>query len=414
MSNTSCKGNIKYDVVIIGAGAIGLSLALSLSETKLKIAVVDKASDKLLAAPEKDGREIALTHFSVAILEKFGIWSELDKSDISPIKEAKVINGDSSYFLHFNLDKGNKNILGYLVSNHILRAAIYQKAISKKSISLITEKSVTDINNNDNIASVALCDGTKLDTDLVVAADGRFSKMRQKMSIAANMQDFSRTIILCEMEHKISHQNIAYECFYYGKTVAILPLSGNKSSIVITVASNLADNILNMPEKEFNQEVENWLGGRLGKMKNLGKKFSYPLIAVYAKKFVAKRFALIGDAAVGMHPVTAHGFNFGLQSQSSLAKEIKSAIRNNEDIGSKSILNRYFINHFKTTKLLYFGTNIVVNLFTNESPPAKLLRNAALRIADKLEPFKRAVTYKLTADGNNHKKIKLPFIDKFF
>ncbi len=139
------------------------------------------------------------------------------------------------------------------------------------------------------------------------------------------MKDFSRTAIVCRMEHSVPHNQTAFECFHYGRTLAILPMTGNLSSIVVTVSSAEADSIFNMSEEAFAADIEQRLQGQLGNMKLYGRRHLYPLVAVHANKFISRRFAVIGDAAVGMHPVTAHGFNLGLRSQETLAKEIKSA-----------------------------------------------------------------------------------------
>ena len=151
-------------------------------------------------------------------------------------------------------------------------------------------------------------------------------------------------------------------------------------------------------------DIEQRLQGQLGTMKLYGRRHLYPLVAVHANKFISRRFAVIGDAAVGMHPVTAHGFNLGLRSQEALAKEIKKAISQGRDIGSISVLEKYQSAHMRVTKPLYMGTNLVVGLFTNDHFAAKIVRKATLRIANNFAPLKQVITRKLT-----EKKIDIPF-----
>ncbi len=394
---------MNYDIIIIGAGPAGLSFARSLANTELNILMIEKSSIDQLSQPEPDGREIALTHLSVKLMKELGAWSHIPPEVISPIKKANVLNGNSPYLLNFSNDNSSLPALGYLVPNYHIRQALYEEVKTIKNVEIMTGVTVTDVQPG----FLSLSNGNNLQTSLIVAADSRFSNSRRKMGIPASMHDFSRVAIVSRMEHEKSHHQTAFECFHYGRTLAILPMTGNMSSVVITVSADIADSILNMTEEQFNIDVQQQFKSRLGSMKLIGKRYSYPLVAVHANRFVAERFALIGDAAVGMHPVTAHGFNLGLRGQNTLAKEIKSAISKNKDIGSSTVLAKYDRKHQSITKPLYFGTNKIVGLFTNDSLPAKVVRNFTLRFANHFAPIKRMITNKLT---EKDEKASLPFI----
>ena len=394
---------MNYDIIIIGAGPAGLSFARSLAKTDLNILMIEKSSIDQLSKPEPDGREIALTHLSVKLMKELGAWSHIPPEVISPIKKAKVLNGNSPYFLNFDNDNSSLEALGYLVPNYHIRQALYEEVKTVKNVEIMTDVTVTDVQPG----FLSLSNGNNLQASLIVAADSRFSNSRRKMGIPASMHDFSRVAIVSRMEHEKSHNQTAFECFHYGRTLAILPITGNMSSAVITVSADVADSILNMTDEQFNIDVEQQFKSRLGSMKLIGKRYSYPLVAVHANRFVAERFALIGDAAVGMHPVTAHGFNLGLRGQNTLAKEIQSALSQNKDIGSSTVLARYDRKHQAITKPLYFGTNKIVGLFTNDTIPAKIVRNVTLRFANHFAPIKRMITNKLT---EKDEKGYLPFI----
>lgn len=385
-----------YDVLIIGAGPAGLSLARSLADLPIQVAVVERSSEETLAAPPEDGREIALTHQSVEIMKACGAWQRLPVEDVSPIEGAKVFDGNSSYSLDFDNQTQDLDALGYLVPNHQIRKAYYEELCAHPHVEVITETVVEEVQTNDNAGFITLNNGEVLEAKLIVAADTRFSEMRRKMGLSATMKDFSRSAIVCRMEHQESHQQTAFECFHYGRTTAILPMNGNRSSIVVTVNSRDAQQFSEMNEAEFNRNIEDQLDGLLGKMKLLGKRHVYPLVAVHANQFVSKRFALVGDAAVGMHPVTAHGFNLGLKGQATLSKEIANAIAEGEDIASEALLKAYETELMRTTRVLYHGTNVVVGLFTNETLAAKLVRKATLRLANNIAPVKQLITQSLT------------------
>lgn len=395
-----------FDLAIIGAGPAGLSFALSLRDSGLKIAVIEKLSRQELADPPIDGRDIALTHLSRRIMQQHGSWQRVDQDLISPIQKAQVIDGDSPYTLDFDTPSDDTDALGFIISNHLIRKAVYEEFETLQNVTLLDERIVTQVSTDDEAGHLTLDDGSQLKVKLIVAADTRFSDTRRQMGISAGSYDFGRSAVLCWMDHEISHQHTAFECFHYGRTLAILPLAGNRSSAVITVPTPQVHDLLNMSEAEFNLDIENRLGGQLGKMTQVGERFTYPLVGVHANRFYARRFALIGDAAVGMHPVTAHGFNLGLSGQDLLSSELIKAVEQGQDYWQTSLLQRYQQQHMLSTRPLYHGTNSVVTLFTNDSFPATLLRKAVLRLSNNLPPVKWAITQKLMT--KNHVKLTLP------
>jgi len=399
---------MSFDIAIIGAGPAGLAFACSLADTGLRIVMVERLSADELADPPVDGRDIALTHLSKQILERLGIWQRFPAGSVSPIREARVVDGTSPYTLNFDSAKDDFDALGYLVSNHLIRKALYEATEELEHVELITDTSVTATRTDDDGGSITLSDGRTLDASLIVAADTRFSDTRRKMGIAADLHDFGRTAIVCWMEHELPHHNIAYECFHYGRTLAVLPMPNNTSSIVITVPTSLADSILAMDEDHFNADIRQRFGNRLGGMKLVGKRHPYPLVAVHADRFAAKRFALVGDAAVGMHPVTAHGFNLGLSGADILASEIKKALDKGRDFGADTVLQRYQSKHMQTTRPLFHGTNGIVSLFTNDALPAKLARKAVMRLSNNLPPVKWLIKNKLTSRSHSGGLV-LPF-----
>lgn len=387
---------MNFDVTIVGAGPVGLSFARALSDTSLNIAIIDRQTSKSLANPPEDGREIALTHLSKKILTSFGIWQEIDQNEISLIKEAKVINGASPYSLHFNHQDTSENTLGHLIPNRLIRAAAYKVAKESKAIKIITGVGVDSFSIDANKAEIKLSNKEIIHCSLMIAADGRLSSSRRSMGIPSEVKDFGKTVIVCKMEHEKPHSNIAYECFHYGRTLAVLPMVGNYSSIVITISSDQADAIMKMKDQTFNQDIQTRFNSRLGGMMIVGKKYSYPLFASHASHFHANRFALIGDASVGMHPVTAHGFNLGLRGSKTLATVIEEALSNKLDFASVEILSKYNQKHQRSTRPLYYGTNLLVDLYNSERLTAKVLRRLALRFGNNFWPVKKFIMGQLT------------------
>ena len=389
-----------YDIIIVGAGPAGLSFARSLASTGLRIALIEKQSEEQLAAPEFDGRDIALTHLSVRILKELGIWARIEPDDRPPIKEARVLDGTSPYCLTFDREKDSIEALGFIVSNHVIRKALFDEIQTFDNVEIHSNLAVTSISTNDNKASVVLSDGQTMESRLIVAADSRFSDTRRMAGIPASMYDFGRICIVCRMEHQRSHDGIAFECFHYGRTLAVLPLTSHRSSIVVTAPMDQRDSLMEMDDAQYSADIQHRFNSRYGDMKLISKKFAYPLVGVHATKFCAKRFALIGDAAVGMHPVTAHGYNLGLSGQEILAKEIINAAAQQRDIGATALLQRYQLKHMRTTKPMFHGTNEIVKFFTDDRVPAKLARTIALRLINRIPPIKHVIQNKLSETTN--------------
>jgi len=385
-----------YDIVIIGGGPAGLSFACSMIEADLKVLVVEKSNIDAIANPQADGREIALTHLSLKILKKLGVWDLINQAEVAPLREAKVFDGDSPSLLNFKSDDSSIEALGYLVPNYQVRQALYQRVQQADNITLMTEAMVDNVEYLEDHSAVLFADGTIINAKLVIAADSRFSSIRRKMGIPALMKDFSKVMIVTKMEHENTHNNIALECFDYGQTLALLPMVGNNSSIVLTVTTNKAQAMLDMSETDFNAKITKDFRGELGQMTQSGERHSYPLVAVHAQTFIADRFALIGDAAVGMHPVTAHGFNLGLRGQDILATLIKEACDHGQDIGSASLLKLFEKKHINLTRLMFFGTNGIVALFTNDAPVIKQVRRFVLKFAEHFPPIKYLISNHLT------------------
>ena len=385
-----------YDVVIIGAGPAGLSFACSLAEKKIRTLIVERSSIDSISNPQPDGREIAITHQSRKILNELGVWSLIDEDEVSLLKEAKVYSGSSNSLLDFDAKKSSIEALGYLVPNYLIRKGLYERVLQANNIDIVSDISVEDINTNNAGAEVELSDGKKVKSRLVVAADSRFSEIRRKMGIPSLMKDFSKVMIVTRMEHEKSHNHVALEFFNYGHTLALLPLNGNVSSVVLTVSTDNSKEMLSLSETKFNEMATEGFKQKLGQMKQIGERHSYPLIGVYAQKFKAKRFALVGDAAVGMHPVTAHGFNLGLKGQDQLSLAVKRAFDHGLDIGSDEVLNDYERKHINFSRLMYFGTNGIVALFTNDTFVAKKIRKLVLKFANRFPPVKSLITNHLT------------------
>lgn len=385
------------DIVIVGAGPAGLCLARALSGHGLSIMLLERQAEQALAAPAFDGREIALTHGSQALLDRLGMWSRLPAEDVAVLRDAQVFNGPSLFALKIRAEQAGAERLGHLVANQAIRRAAYQAVRACSDVHLLCDTQVRAIQSGEHEIKLVLQDGQVLQPRLLVAADSRFSDTRRQLGIGAQLKDFGKSMLVCRMQHELEHQQVAWEWFGYGQTLALLPLIGRQSSTVLTLPPREIERLLALDESTFAREMEQRFDRRLGAMQLLGSRHAYPLVGAYARRMVGKRCALLGDAAVGMHPVTAHGFNFGLIGVQLLSEALLAAHARHQDIAAPATLSRYERQLRLATWPLYQATNLLVELYTNDHLPARLLRGAGLRMAQGLLPLKKGIARHLTA-----------------
>ncbi|MER9132551.1 5-demethoxyubiquinol-8 5-hydroxylase UbiM [Mesorhizobium sp. M0768] len=378
----------RFDVIVVGAGPVGLSFAASLAQSRLNVAVVERQSLESLANPAFDGREIALTHASVGILRELGAWDAIPASDKSPLQGARVLNGSSPFALSFDSPSGSGEPLGILVPNCRIRDALFKLVHFQDHAQLLCGRSVVNATTSHKEAVITLSDGRQLAARLLVAADSRLSATRDLLGIGADINRLGNSMLICRVRHERAHHQIAVEWFDHHQTIAMLPLMEGVSSLLLTLRSSEADRLLALDDDLFLMESTSRCRGRFGEMTLASTRHAYPLVTTWAHKFWAPSAALIGDAALGMHPVTAHGFNIGLSGQKQLADRILAACRERRDIADPDILGRYESRLRLSAAPLYHATNALVALYSGEHPAARLARHAGLRFAQYL-PFIR-------------------------
>lgn len=420
------------DVLIVGAGPAGLSLAISLAQAGFTATVLDQNPTAALEQPAPDGREIALTHPSAATLQRLGTWGALASHEIGHIRTAEVHDGPVGAHSAMQLQapdgfgtadtpagttaSGPRPPLGFIVPNHALRRTAYQVAARTPGVRIVAGAQVHRVASLATHAEVDFALATqpgqpseRLCAPLVVAADSRFSAARRQLGIGAQMTDFGRTVIVCRMRHAEPHGDTAHECFGYERTLAVLPLPDvaagatdgategqAQCSVVVTAQAADAARMLALEPAAFTAEVQAQFQNRLGAMELLGERHAYPLVAVYAQRFTGPRCALLGDAAVGMHPVTAHGYNLGLAGVERLTQALVAARQRGQDWGDAAALAPYARAHHLHAWPIYQGTNAIVRLYTDARPLPRALRQLVLQGARRLPPLKAAIVAQLT------------------
>lgn len=373
----------EWDVVVAGGGPVGLAFAGSLAGNGLAVAVVEPQPEAVLAEPPDDGREIALADRSVRMLRALGAWERIPETATAPLARMQVLNGPSTYALQFGADRADGAPMAWFASNGAIRRALFAAVRERDAAAVLAGRRVVDARAEGARVRVMLDDGTVLRTRLLVAADTRRSALRARMGIGAAMHDYRQRMLVCPVEHEELHGAVATAWFEYGRTLVTLPLRGERSSVVMTLPPEDADHLLALDDRAFGAEVTRRYRGRLGRMRPTGRRHAVPVETAYARRFAGTRFALLGDAAVGMHPTTAHGMNFGLSGQDALAREVRAAAAAGGDPGDNAALLRFEAAHRADTRTFFTGAEAIMRLYAGgEALPARLLRDAALRIGN--------------------------------
>lgn len=385
-----------FDILVAGAGPVGLAFAASLASTNLRIALVDPQPEAALADPADDGREIALTDRSVAMLRATGAWDRIPAREIVPLRRMRVLNGPSHYAMHFGEGISSDGPVGRFAPNHWLRRALHAVVAAMPGVTILSGATIERVDAAAGHTTARLSDGRSLTARLAVAADTRRSRLRAQQGIAAAIHDYQQRMMVCPVMHTKPHEETATAWFEYGRTLVTLPLNGGRSSAVMTLPVAEAERLMAMDETALGAALTRMYRGRLGTMTPAGTRHAVPVVTAYAQRFVGRRFALLGDAAVAMHPTTAHGFNFGLLGQDALAAAIRTA---GDDIGSADALRRYEARHRGETRLFFTAAEAIMRLYAaGDSLPARALRDAALRIGN-LAPFRLALTAQMRDAG---------------
>jgi 2-octaprenyl-6-methoxyphenol hydroxylase len=383
----------QVDVVISGGGMVGLPLGLALAQGGFKTLVADAAAPARMLEPQFDGRVSALAYASVRMLTALGVWQGLSPH-AQPIHQILVTDGAagkpaSPFSLHFDAEEIGASALGHIAENRHIRAALYETVARTPNLELAAPAAVKSVAVESGGATVTLADSEEIKCALVIAADGRESRLRSEVGINVIGWSYPQTGIVATVEHEKPHNGVAYEHFLPSGPFAILPMTGNRSSLVWTEDKAKAPGLLALDEDGFNEELARRFGSHLGKTRAAGPRWSYPLSFHLARDFVRPRFALAGDCAHGIHPIAGQGLNLGLKDAAALAEVLLDAARLGRDIGALDTLKRYERWRRFDSFALAASTDALNRLFSNDIAPLRHIRDLGLGIVDAIGPARR-------------------------
>jgi 2-octaprenyl-6-methoxyphenol hydroxylase len=385
------------DVIIAGAGMAGATLALSLHRAGLKPLLIDPVVFDAQLAPSFDGRSSAIAYAAFRQWRALGLGEALEPH-AQRIEQILVTDGrtpgaagggPTPFFLRFDsaeiADRSEGEPLGYLLENRHTRTAL-AGAVLEAGIEVLAPARVVSAAFEARGASVTLADGRTLTAPLVVGAEGRSSPIRAAAGIGTLGWDYRQTGVVATVRMERPHGGVAHEYFLPGGPFAILPLTGNRASLVWTESTARAAALIAARPEIFQAHLERRFGDFLGDVALEGPVFSYPLSLQLAERFTAPRVALLGDAAHGVHPIAGQGLNLGLKGAAALAEVLVEALRLGEDIGSEVVLERYAAWRRFDTVTLSAGMDLFVRLFSNDNPLLRLARGVGMSAVNRIAP----------------------------
>ena len=388
MAATEPEGRIEADVVIAGGGLVGLTLGVALAGAGIEAVVVDGAPPAAMKDAAFDGRVSSIALGSRRVLDGIGLWPALAEG-AQPILEIRVSDGDLPLFLHYDHRDVGAGPLGYIVENRAIRAALFERAAALAPLRHLAPASVAALEPTAGGIEARLVDGRSVRARLAVACDGANSGLRAAAGIETVRWSYEQTGIVCTVEHERPHRGIAHERFLPAGPFAILPMTGDRSSLVWTERASLAPALMEAPSAVFARELGARFGDFLGALAPVGPRWSYPLRLTHAKRYVARRLALAGDAAHAIHPLAGQGFNLGIRDAAVLAELVVDRARLGLDIGEGDVLTHYQRRRRFDSVVLIGVTDGLNRLFSNDNQGLRLVRDVGLAAVNEMPPVKR-------------------------
>jgi 2-octaprenyl-6-methoxyphenol hydroxylase len=367
---------MKYDIIIAGGGMVGSSLALALAPLSLRVAIVEPIARTSAAQPSFDDRSTALSRSTQRMYEAMAVWDDI-LAAATPVTRIHVSDQGRFGFSHINAEEQKVEALGYVVINRVLGSVLQTALAEVPNLDILCPAEITAarVAPDSAVATVRHTDGNseELTCRLLVAADGARSSVRDMLGITANHVAYDQRAIVGNVLPEKSPDNCAYERFTKNGPLAMLPIADGRAGFVWTVADRDAERILALDDDAFLAELQDAFGYRLGALSRVGTRASYPLHLSKAMRLTATRAVLVGNAAHGLHPVAAQGFNLGLRDVAALCDCIADS-----DLDDPELLERYAAWRKDDQSKLVGFTDGLVRLFSSNNRPTRTLRNLGM------------------------------------
>jgi 2-octaprenyl-6-methoxyphenol hydroxylase len=383
-------GEQQSDVLVAGGGQVGLALALALARSAPDMAVTLVDAEPA-GAGSRAGRASTITAGGRKMLEQLGVWPEV-VGEAQPVTAMVVTDSRMRdvvrpVFLTFATADAGGDASAHVVPDGVVVTAL-RRAASEAGVRLVAEDAIADFDVGPAAVVATSKRGTVFAARLLVAADGARSRLRALAGITTVGWSYGQSGIVATIAHERLHQGRAEEHFLPAGPFAILPLKGNRSSLVWTEPTEQAERLVNGDALTFADALELRFGHRLGAIETVDQPRAFPLGLWIARRFVGERFALVGDAAHAVHPIAGQGLNLGYRDVAALAETIVEAHRLGLDIGAANVLERYQRWRRYDTMEMGLVTDGLNRLFSNDNPLLRIVRDVGLGIVDRMPRLK--------------------------
>ncbi len=378
-----------HDVAVVGAGMVGAALALRLADEGFDVALIESREPAPWRAQDDvDLRVVAMAPSSIAFLDRVGAWNNIVASRANPYTRMRVWDAAAPGELTFDAKEQGESSLGYIVENRLIQSVLWN-SLRQTNIALHIPANVISSDIDADRRVLALDDGTSVAARLIVAADGAESALRKMVGIDVHERSYDQRAIVAHVSTQRSHEATAWQRFLPHATLAFLPLGDGRSSIVWSAPMNEIERLLALDDAAFCHELGAAFDFRLGNITSTTQRVAIPLRLVLAKRYIAPRLALAGDAAHVVHPLAGQGVNLGLRDAAELADAIISARDSKRDFAADTVLRRYERRRRSDDSLSAYAFDAIQRVFGSEFLPLAAARGAALSIVDRVPPLKK-------------------------
>lgn len=391
---------IEADVIIAGAGMTGATLGLALASAGLTPILVDPQPFEAQLAPTFDGRASAIAFSSFRQWRALGLGEAL-APHAQRIEQILVTDGRAPgassprpglAFLRFDAaeiaERSEGEPLGYMLENRRIRAALAE-AVTRVGLNVLAPARVASLHVQPRAVEVALADGRRLRAPLVVGAEGRGSVVREAAGIEVAGWSYGQSGVVATVALEHDHGGVAHEYFLPTGPFAILPLTGQRASLVWTEPTRRGEALRTASDEVFHAHLRRRFGDFLGRVEAHGPRFVYPLSIQLAQEIVRPRVALAGDAAHAIHPLAGQGLNLGLKDAAALAEVVSDAARVGEDFGAEPVLSRYARWRRLDNLSVSLACDGFNRLFANDNLVLRAARGAGLALVNRIGPARR-------------------------
>jgi 2-octaprenyl-6-methoxyphenol hydroxylase len=372
----------KFDIVIVGAGLVGLTAALACAKKGAKVCILDQKLPNI----KGDMRASAISASSFVLLKNLHVIDSI-VGNIQAIDKIFISDSRVGRKNKLNLKFQNLNHKGYMIDNSILKNELLKLIKKSQGITLKAPVKILKTFTNSDKVKINLDNNLRIEASLLVAADGKNSNYRKSADISVRFTHYKQSAIVTTIGHEFAHNGSAHQFFFPGGPLALLPLTKNRSSIVWSDSSLASGAAMSLNDSDFIDELSYRINGLLGKIKLLGPRQIFPLNLQMANRYTAKRLVLVGDAAHSIHPIAGQGLNLGLRDAAALADNVALSIRKGIDLGSEVIQEYEKWRIFDNNKL-GITTDILNRLFSNKNSSLRIIRRLGLNGVNRSELLK--------------------------